>query len=198
MLRSCIRKRKTRASAKRDEEADNPFECPVCYYDPNEKESPCGKFEAFPCTHKVCDECFPRLSECPICRTAKDGTPGIVRQEREERERAEATRSRQAPVEIVVFYRGGGGVGDGPEAPHPFSAETTGFRVAGLPPGLMRVLPELLSEGMAFNRQRQNGRPLSIGQRQQTASDVLRFAQASLHIEDLLGRRVRGSGGAPR
>jgi hypothetical protein len=197
MLSSCIRKRKTRAAAKRDEEADDPSECPVCYYDPNEKESPCTKFEAFPCTHKVCDACFPKLSECPICRTAKDGTPGSVRQEREERERADA-RTRQAPVEMVVFFRGGGGVGDGPEAPHPFSAETTGFRVAGLPPGLMRVLPELLSEGLAFNRQRQNGRQLTVGQRQQTASEVLRFAQGSLHIEDLLGRRVRGSGGASR
>ena len=192
MLSSCIRKRKTRASAKRNEASDDPSECPVCYYDPNDKESPCSKFEVFPCTHKVCDQCFPKLSECPICRTAKDGTPGSVRQEREERERAEA-RARQAPVEMVVFYRGGGGVGHGPEA-HPFSAETTGFRVAGLPPGLMRVLPELLSEGMAFHRQRQNGRPLTAGQRQNAASEVLRFAQASVHIEDLLGRRVRGSG----
>lgn len=190
MLRSCIGKRKPRSS-KRNEASDDPSECPVCYYDPKDKEAPCSKFEVFPCTHKVCDKCFPRLSECPICRTSKDGTPGRVRQEREEHEREEAARARQAPVEMVVFFRGGGGVGNGPEA-HPFSVESTGFRVAGLPPELMRVLPELLSEGMAFNRQRQNGRPRTIGQRQQTASEVFRLAQGSLHIEDLLGRRVQG------
>jgi len=174
MLHSCIAKQKTRSS-KRNEAADDPSECPVCYHDPKDEESPCSKFDAFPCTHKVCNMCFPRLSECPICRTSKDGTPGIVRQEREERERAEAAQAQRAPVEIVVFYRGGGGgVGDGPEPVHPFSVDTTGFRVAGLPPGLMTVLPELLSQGMAFNRQRQNGRSLSIGQRQQMASEVRR------------------------
>ena len=170
----CKRRRKQEA-------VDEPEECPVCYNTPSVDAS-CTKFVTFPCAHKTCDACFPRLSECPLCRTAKDGTPGAARQQREEADRATA-RAQPSNVEVVLFD---GGTGD-----HPFSAQTTRFQVSNVPNDLLGVLPELLEYSLNSNQRRQGGRPLSFGQRQQITSRVLRFASESVRIEDVLGRRVR-------
>lgn len=177
MLRRGIQKRSRKSAAV--VRSEDPKECPICYYEPSDKASPCSKFEAFPCTHKVCNVCFEKVEICPICRTGKDGTPGV---EREKRERAEAAEARsQLPSERVIMYRSGG---DG----HPFSADNTSFMVWGLPPGMAGAMPELLSAGMDFNRARQGGRSLTIGQRQASTAAIIRFINGSIRIEDLLDR----------
>jgi hypothetical protein len=56
----------------------------------------------------------------------------------------------------------------------------------------MQHIPELLAEGMEFERTRgpgRSGRPLSHGERQQRAARLMRLGE-TLRIEDLLGRRV--------
>jgi hypothetical protein len=35
-------------------------ECMICFSDTNE-------FMFYPCTHKVCKECFGKLNKCPLC-----------------------------------------------------------------------------------------------------------------------------------
>jgi len=180
--RVVIKKRSRRVAAP----CDSPAECPICFCDPTDAESPCTNFDAFPCAHHVCNVCFVKIDDCPICRMSKDGAPAIERQEREERERASARHNPSAG--IVFFYRsGGGGAND-----HPFSASHMTVRVTGMPPGLARVLPELLASGMEFERQRQRGRPLSHGRRQATASEILGFVNGSISPEDLIRRRFFG------
>jgi len=37
-------------------------ECIICYEERI-------KFMSFPCKHKVCTVCFPKLHQCPLCQT---------------------------------------------------------------------------------------------------------------------------------
>lgn len=163
----------TRTSGVTDEPVvvDDPIECSVCYYDPNDAAAPCASFVSFPCTHKVCNVCFPKLDVCPICRTGKDGSTGIDRQRREEAAAA-AERARRAGDDrtgvTFVFYSGGGGAPN----EHPFSDTSTVFRIA-------------VNEARERLR-----RARSHGQRQQAAAEIMRVSSSRLHIEDLLGRRV--------
>ena len=163
--------------AKRD--ADEGEECCVCFQNPSDADAPCCRWKHFPCcSHRTCELCFARLEECPICRTGKDGTPGIERQQaREAADAAARAASAETHPTVIVFQSGGGG--------HPFSETGTLFRVAGLPPALMQHMPEILAAGMDFERARgrRAGRPLSHGERQQRAARIMR-------IEDLIGRRV--------
>ena len=173
---------RTRKAAKRDKDED---ECCVCFQNPSDADSPCCRWMAFPCTHQTCELCFARLEECPICRTGKDGTPGIERQQaREAADAAARAASAETHPTVIVFQSGGGG--------HPFSAIDTLFRVTGLPPALMQQMPELLAAGVDFERERgprRSGRPLSHGERQHRAARIMRIGE-TLRIEDLLGRRV--------
>ena len=168
---------KTERKAKRDKDED---ECCVCFQNPSDADSPCCRWMTFPCLHRTCELCFSRIDECPICRTGKDGTPGIERQQAREAADAQArAATASAPPTTVIFFQSGGGG-------HPFSEADTLFRVAGLPPALMQHMPEILAAGMDFERARghgRSGRPLSHGERQQRAARIMR-------IEDLLGRRV--------
>jgi hypothetical protein len=168
--------------AKRDD--DEGEECCVCFQNPSDADSPCCRWKRFPCAHRTCELCFARLQECPICRTGKDGTPGIERQRTRDAADA-AARAASAPPTTVIFFQGGGGG-------HPFSEADTIFRVAGLPPALMQNVSQLLAAGMDFERargSRRAGRPLSHGERQQRAARLMQIGE-TLRIEDLLGRRV--------
>ena len=196
--KSTISKRGSRSSfrtqtEKRDKddgEEGGGEECCVCFQNPRDANAPCCRWKSFPCTHRTCELCFARLAECPICRTGKDGTPGIQRQQAREAADAEAraATAAAAPRETVIFFQGGGGV----QSDHPFSNLGTLFRVVGLPPSLMNQLPDLLAEGMDFERARgprRAGRPLSRGERQQSAARIMRMGE-TIRIEDLLGRRI--------
>ena len=175
MIRRGIQKRSRKSIAV--VRSEDPQECPICYHEPTDKSAPCSKFEAFPCTHKVCNVCFEKLEICPICRTGKDGTHGV---EREERERAEAAEARWPSARVIMYRSGGGG--------HPFSAEHTSFILSGIPPGLASTMPELLSAGMDFNRARQGGRSLTIGQRQASMAETMRIITGGVRIQDILNR----------
>jgi hypothetical protein len=154
-----------------DEDDD---ECPVCLSDPSE--SPGATWEIFPCSHKVCSECFPRCNFCPVCRCGKDGELGSARQAREE----EAARRAQPPTHRVAVFRGGFG--------HPLSPESLSIRVHGLPSGLLSAMPEILAQISAESSS--SARPMSRGQRQQRASQLLRFGNGSFVIQDVLGRQI--------
>ena len=167
--------------AKRD--ADEGEDCCVCFQNPSDADAPCCRWMTFPCSHQTCELCFARLEECPICRTGKDGTPGIERQQAREAADAQArAATASAPPTTVIFFQGGDG--------HPFSEANSIFRMVGLPPSLMEHMPEILAAGMDFERARgrRSGRPLSHGERQQRAARLMRIGEA-LRIEDLPGRR---------
>lgn len=165
--------------AKRDK--DEGEECCVCFQNPSDVDAPCCRWKSFPCGHKTCELCFARLEECPICRTGKNGVPGIERQRAREAADAEARAAASAaPPTVIVFQGGNGG--------HPFSETNTIFRMVGLPPALLQQMPALIDFERARGHLRA-GRPLSHGERQQRAAQLMRIGEA-LRIEDLLGRRV--------
>lgn len=165
-------------------QTDEDTECPICCYSIEENDSPCKEFIAFPCGHSVCDVCFSKVEECPICRTGKNGESGLIRQERREREEREARFQLQPPRHTIVFFQGGDG---SPEIlAHPFSSESMTFRLSGLPPHLERIIPSVIHESMNFPRRRSR-RLSTVGERQQVAA-VLRASSSNLHIEDVLGR----------
>ena len=45
-------------------------ECIICYEETI-------KFMFFPCNHKVCQVCFPKLHQCPLCQTELRPIPEI-------------------------------------------------------------------------------------------------------------------------
>ena len=163
-----------------EDESDE--ECPICCHSVNEANSPCTEFLCFPCAHKICNVCYEKVEECPICRTGKDGESGTARQERRELEER-AARMHIQPItasNTIVFFRGGD---PPPEILNSLSTQT--FRLSNLPPHLERIIPSILS-GEANGIRRRSRRLATVGERQHVAS-VLR-SSSSMHIEDVLSR----------
>ena len=163
-----------------EEESDS--ECPICCHSLKEANSPCQEFLCFPCAHSICNVCFEKVDECPICRTGKDGESGTARQERRElEERAARMHIQPVPANnTIIFYRGGD---PPPEILNSMSTQT--FRLSNLPPHLERIIPSLLS-GEANANRRRSRRLTTVGERQHVAS-VLR-SSSSFHINDVLSR----------
>lgn len=122
----------------------------------------------FPCAHKVCNTCYPKLPACPLCRTTKDGLTGAE---------AEARRATELDthVRLEIYERREDHQDDHQDdqndAEGPFGRSMMVRVVGSIPHSLQSQLPDLIASAL-------NGSGL-LGERRSTGRNQVAAVAAA-------------------
>ena len=157
--------------------------CPVCLDDFAAKDTTC-----FPCSHALCNTCYPKCDTCPMCRVDRNGTTDEARrvaQNRLEEMRVGRIVATRVPGGRVVGYVGGSGG-------TPFDVLTV--HISNFSPSMNTLIEDIVSSVVESRNAR--GAPLSRGHTQQRIGEAIYRATRTQNtpriiVRDIFGRPTR-------